>query len=109
MITAYESKNKNDDIATGFIGWFIFNNVVFVFELFLIFRFSSFEGIIKALGVLNVIIVLALLFAKRIWICTGAFLAFMINILIWLLTRWTIASGDLWVTIIPFPLGYFLA
>ncbi len=109
MNTAYESVTRKNAIATGFTGWIIFNNVAFVFALFLISRSSSFEEIIKALAALNFVIALALLYARRPWMCIGACLAFLTNSLIWLLTRWTTATSDLWVILIPFPLGYFLA
>jgi hypothetical protein len=110
MTTMDGFSHRNNDISFGFFGWFILNNVVFVFAWFLLFRFSSFEAIAKALWLLNIVAILTLLGTKRFWICMGGFLALMINVLIWLGTpHWAVTLSDLWFTILPFPLGYFLS
>lgn len=110
MTTMDGFRRRNSEISFGFFGWFILNNVVFVFALFLLFRFSSIEAVAKGLWLLNLIIILTLLGTKRFRLCMGSFLALMINVLIWLGTpHWAIALSDLWFTILPFPLGYFLS
>lgn len=110
MTTLDGFKHRNSDISLGFLGWFILNNVVFVFALFLLVRFFSFETIAKGLWLINLVTILTLLGAKKFWIGTGGFLALIINVLIWLVTpHWVVAIRDLWFTILPFPFGYFLA
>lgn len=101
------NSQKARDIAVGFFGWILLDNVYLLVGLSLGFfvALAQASGFFVALVVPLLIVALILLWQKRTWILTGIAVALLVNVGIWAILYGLHLGQWYFYILCPFPVG----